>query len=104
MAIHYGGMVGTLPRLIALDLCRSHETGLEIDFGSFDPNLLSIAIDWLIDRGMLDVAAFGAPRATVAHPQSRYLRTMAAIMAGLPAACEDARFAAFLNDHAQEVQ
>jgi pimeloyl-ACP methyl ester carboxylesterase len=92
------------PGEIAQYLCGAYKTGVEIDFHRVDRKLWGLALDWLIDRSMLDVAMFAAPRLALAYPETRFLQTIAAIFARLPPPCDHASFAAFRDDVTREVQ
>jgi hypothetical protein len=92
------------PGVLARYLCNAYATGAEVDFHRVDRKLWGIALDWLVGQAMLDVVGFAAPRLTLAYPQSRYLKTIAAIFARVPPPTNDATFAAFRDDPTQEVQ
>jgi pimeloyl-ACP methyl ester carboxylesterase len=103
--------VGELPNVawqdageIAQYLCGAYNAGAEVDFHRVDGKLWGLALGWLIDRSVLDVATFAAPRLARAYPETRFFHTMAAILARLPAPCDDAPFAAFRDDVTREVQ
>ena len=89
---------------IARAVCDAYNAGCEIDVHQIDGKIWSLALDWLIDQAMLDVAAFAAPRAAAAHPETRLLKSLAAILARLPPPCDDPVFAAFRDDATKEVQ
>jgi pimeloyl-ACP methyl ester carboxylesterase len=103
--------VGELPKLpsqdpavLAQHLCNAYEIGAEVDYHRVDRKLWGFALNWLVGQAMLDVIGFAAPRLTLAYPESRYLKTIAAIFARLPPPANDAAFAAFRDDATQEVQ
>jgi hypothetical protein len=89
---------------IARAACEAYKAGREIDFHRVDGKIWCLALDWLIDQALLDVVAFAAPRAAAAHPQTRLLKSLAAILARLPPPCDDPVFAAFRDDATKEVQ
>jgi hypothetical protein len=102
MAFPYGGSLD--PELVARLMCRAYETGTEIDLRGIDKNLCRLALNLLINRVMLEVAAYVAPSALAAYPDARYLRSLAAILRRLPPPCEDAEFTAFRDDAKLEMQ
>src|SRR5262249_49411942 len=91
------------PGEIAQYLCTAYKAGSEADLRRDDRKHWVPALGWLIDRCMLDVAAFAAPRLARTFPEARFIQTTAAIFARLPPPCDDAAFAAFQDDVTQEV-
>jgi len=92
------------PSEIARLLCRAHQDGAEIDFQRTDRKLWFMAISFLIDHAMLDAANYAASRAAPIYPTAGFLQSTAAVLARLPAPCDDAVFVGFCDDPTQEVQ
>src|SRR5690349_2648388 len=89
---------------IAQQLCQTYINRVEFDFHHVDKKLWGLALQWLIDQSMFDVAKFAAPRLAVAYPEMRFFQTMSDVLARLPPPCDDNAFTAFRDDVTQEVQ
>lgn len=85
-------------------LCRAHAAGIEVDFRRADGKLWAMAIDGLLNKSHIDVAAVIAPRLARAFPTATFFRTVASLFERLPPLCDDPSFAAFRDDGEKEVQ
>lgn len=85
-------------------LRRAHASGMTVDFRRADKRLWGIALEYLLNHSLIEVADAVAPGMAAAFPEVGYFATVARLLRRLPPPGEDAAFTAFRDDTTAEVQ